>query len=148
MNIIFLGRTGIHQSLLAGYLFLGQGLGSDFKKYPGFADIAKEGNGYPIFLGQDESGNMIYSLGSETDVLLVKKAVEQLTVILGSSPDQIKVVPISIPEEQFLLILTSIARVIGPGNWYYWLSRFIIKRHLSMLSARIKPLRNELARQN
>jgi hypothetical protein len=148
MKIIFLGTTGVHHALIAAYLYIGNKLESNFQKYPGFADLDKEASGYPIFLGSDKSENMVYALGCETDISLVKKAIEQLTVIMGSQSDEIKVVPISIPDERILLTLTRIASITNAGNWYFWASGFIIKRYLSKIAARVKEIQNELTGQN
>lgn len=138
MKIIFLGLTGIHQTLIAAYYYLGYEPESDFINISGFADLDQEISGYPIYVGNDQFKNMVYALGCETDILMVKKTIKELADILGSERDQIIVLPISIPGEKLLMMLTKIAILTGAGNWYSFLCRFIIKRNLSHIFTQAK----------
>lgn len=143
MKIIFLGVTGVHQALIAAYYYLGYEPENDFKNLTGFADLKLEASGFPILVGQDQFENMVYALGCETDILMMKKTIEQLADILGSEPNQIRVLPITIPGEKILFILTNLARVTGAGKWYFFLSRLIIKKDLPLIFTQVKQLQNQ-----
>ena len=147
MKIIFLGLTGIHQTLIAAYYYLGYEPESDFINISGFADLDQEISGYPIYVGHDQFENMVYALGCETDTLMVKKTIKELADILGSD-DQIIVLPIFIPGEKLLMMLTKIAILTGAGNWYFFLCRFIIKRSLPHIFTQAKKLHTIAASKN
>ncbi|HPF45155.1 MAG TPA: DUF3189 family protein [Syntrophomonadaceae bacterium] len=138
MKIIFLGMTGVHQALIAGYYYLGQKPDADFKNLKGFADVKLEISGFPILLGQDQNDNMVYALGCETDILMMKKTIEQLRDILGGEPGELVVLPVTIPQEKLLLWLTSLAGVIGAGRWYFYVSRLIARRKLLPIYDQVK----------
>ncbi|MDD3895100.1 MAG: DUF3189 family protein [Syntrophomonadaceae bacterium] len=146
MKIIFLGTTGVHQALVAGYYYLGFRPEGDCKNLNGFADLEMEICGFPILLGQDQKGNMVYALGCETDVLMMKKTIEQLADILGNEPNQLLVLPISIPGEKMLLWLTNIAGFTGAGKWYSFISRFIVKKNLLTIFNQVKQLQQQFIR--
>ncbi len=144
MKIIFLGMTGVHQALIAGYYYLGQKPEADFKNLNGFADVNLEASGFPILLGQDQNENMVYALGCETDIIMMKKTIEQLRDILGSEPNQLAVLPVTIPQDKLLLWLTAVAGVIGAGSWYFYVSRFITKRKIFSIYAQVKQLQAQM----
>ena len=62
MKIIFLGTTGVHHTLLAANLYLTDEI-CDPARMQDFADQRKDHDGKPIYVGRDEKGNEVYTLG-------------------------------------------------------------------------------------
>ena len=143
MKIIFLGLTGVHHALAAGYYYLDQELKERLDLY-GFADLELEKGGFPILLGQDEYDNQVYALGCETDVLMMKKTIDEFAGILGSGPEQLLVLPISIASEKVLLWLTALAGFLGAGQWYDRCSRLIVEREMPSIIAQVSQIQDEL----
>ena len=146
MKIIFLGLTGVHHALIAGYYYL-NGETIENLGLQGFADVELEKSGFPILLGVDENNNQVYALGCETDVSMMEKTIAEFADILGSGPDQLLVLPISIAGEKLLLWLTILAGYTGAGQWYNYCSRFLVKKELPAIIAQVYEMRGRLPQQ-
>jgi len=110
MNILFLGTTGIHHTLIAAHLYLGKPEPANYRNIRFWGDRSRESLGYPLFLDYDEQRNGIYSLGVGRDVLMATKSIEQLVEILNCTEGDLIVKPISIKREWILLFLHRIGR--------------------------------------
>ncbi|NLF45394.1 MAG: DUF3189 family protein [Syntrophomonadaceae bacterium] len=142
MKIVFLGLTGVHQALAAGCYYLSRESGENLD-LEGFADLELEKAGFPILLGQDRNNNLVYALGSETDILVLKRTIDELAAVLGE-PGELLVLPITIPWQKILLWLTTIAGFIGAGQWYYNFSRYIIKREIPLIISQVDKYQEQL----
>lgn len=105
MNILFIGTTGIHHTLLAAHLYLGQFNGKDYRQLKFWGDFPREAQGRPLFIDYDDRGNMVYVLGVGLDVRMAQKSIEQLDKILNNDPQNLIVEPVFIKRERMLLLL-------------------------------------------
>jgi len=110
MNILFIGTTGIHHTLIAAHLFLDHLNEQDYDDLEFWGDWAKEELGSPLFVGHDEMGNKVYVLGVGWDVLMAQKSIEQLDKLLNNDLPDLIVKPVFIKRERVLLFLHRLGR--------------------------------------
>ncbi|HPT69676.1 MAG TPA: DUF3189 family protein [Syntrophomonas sp.] len=122
MNIIFLGSTGVHQSLLAASVYINPQSSHSCKKLPYFNDFQQDAGGHPIYIGRDHAGRRIHSLGVGSDVKMVSRTIDQLRIILDSSAEELKLVPIMIRSQRLISWLHHLARL----SWLKPLSSYLI----------------------
>lgn len=142
MKIIFLGLTGVHQALAAGYYYLDRESVENLD-LEGFADLELEKAGFPILLGQDKNNNLVYALGSETDILVLQRTIDELAAVLEGT-GELLVWPITIPRQKLLLWLTAIADFAGAGQWYYNCSRYIVKQEIPLIISQVDKYQEQL----
>jgi hypothetical protein len=123
MKIIFLGHNPLQAALIAANLYLGKG---PTQKLPeGLNTVPYQDMLFsPIYIGSDNKGNQVYTLGGGKDLWMVKRSIEDLLNILGIEEGNLMVAPVS----------TSWDRVLG------WLSHRpppLGGRHLNLLARRI-----------
>ncbi len=111
MNIIFLGTTGIHHTLIAAHIYLTNQEPADYNTLRFWNDRTSDDLGYPLYLDTDNQGNKIYCLGVGWDVLMVERSIKQLVEILDCQQEQLKLKPILIRRERLLFFLHRIGRV-------------------------------------
>lgn len=109
MNILFIGSSGVYQTVLAANLHMDT-IPTDYKQLPCFGDYNMEQSGQPLFMGIDNYGNRIYALGVGSDVGMVQKCLEQLVTILGASADDLLVIPILIRSQGSISFLQQVSR--------------------------------------
>ena len=122
MNIIFLGSTGVHQSLLAASVYIDPQSNRSCQTLPYFNDFQQDAGGHPIYIGRDHKGRRIHSLGVGSDVKMVGKTIDQLRIILDSSAEELQLVPIMIRSQRLISWLHQLARM----SWLKPLSSYLI----------------------
>lgn len=122
MNVIFLGSTGVHQTLLAAGAYIDPEFNSSYHNLPHFNDYCKEAGGHPIYVGRDCAGRRVHCLGVGKDVKMVNKTINQLRIILDSSAEELQIIPIIIKTQRQILWLHKLARL----NWLKPLSSYLI----------------------
>jgi len=110
-NIIFMGSTGVHHTLLAANIFIDPQSGRDYQNMPHFNDYQQEAGGHLIYIGSDSEGVRIYSLGVGSDVEMVRKTIDQLRIILDCSADELKLIPITSKFQRLITLLHQMARL-------------------------------------
>lgn len=110
MNILFIGTTGIHHTLVAAHIYLGQLNDNDYCDLKFWGDWSSEALGIPLFLDYDDIGNKVYVLGVGWDVRMAQKSLEQLDKLLNDDLPDLIVNPIFIKREKVLLFLHRIGR--------------------------------------
>lgn len=110
-NIIYLGSTGVHQTLLAANLHIDPQFGRDYQDLPHFNDYQQEAGGHPIYIGSDKEGRRIHTLGVGSDVEMVRKTIDQLRIILDSSADELQLIPIIIKSQRLIALIHQLSRL-------------------------------------
>lgn len=110
MNILFIGTTGIHHTLLAAHIYLRQTNGKDYSQLKFWGDWSREALGLPLFVNYDDEGNKVYVLGVGWDVLMAQKTLQQLHKILNSDRQDLIVAPVLVKRERLLLFLHRLGR--------------------------------------
>lgn len=105
MNILFIGTTGIHHTLVAAHIYLGQLGENGYSDLKFWGDWNSEGTGLPLFLDYDDMGNRVYVLGVGWDVQMAQKSIEQLDTLLSDDLPDLIVKPVFIKREKLLLFL-------------------------------------------
>lgn len=105
MNILFIGTTGIHHTLLAAHIYLGRLKGNGYGDLKFWGDWNSEATGLPLFLDYDDRGNRVYVLGVGWDVQMAQKSLEQLAKLLCDNRRDLIVKPVFIKREKLLLFL-------------------------------------------
>jgi len=140
MDIVFLGTTGVHHTLIAANLYLNNIRDGKYFKVDHYADPEMEKKGLPIFIGADDQGNRIYSVGGGKDLIMAKKSIEDLIVLLGFSSRDLLVEPISIWGDKVLPILCSIPLALGGRLWSRLVSAILLKSQLAIIRQKVKGL--------
>ena len=110
MNILFIGTTGIHHTLIAAHLYLDHLDDQNYYDLKFWGDWSKEALGLPLFVDCDEMGNKVYVLGVGCDVQMAQKAIEQLDKLLNNDVPDLIVKPVYIKCERVLLFLHRLGR--------------------------------------
>jgi len=108
LNILFIGTTGIHHTLIAAYLYLGYSI-TNFCDLKFWGDKDKEKRGNPLYLDNDAMGNKVYVVGVGQDVLMGKRSIQQLVNLLHFSEQDLIVKPIFIKSEKMLFWLFKLS---------------------------------------
>lgn len=125
MNLIFLGSTGVHQALLAASMHLDpqlRQLNPDCRDLPHFNDYWQEAGGRPLYVGTDQDGRRVHTLGVGPDVTMARKTLEHLRIILDTSSEELQLIPIVIRSQRLIDWLHQPARL----NWMKPLSSYLI----------------------
>lgn len=133
MNIIFLGTTGVHHALVAANIYLEHLNNGAYYRIEDYANSELESQGSPIYIGQDKAGNRVYSLGGGKDLDMAKKTIEDLTNVLGYSPQDLMVIPVAIRGDRLLATICGIPSVLGGRLWSRLVSAIIIKSQLKTI---------------
>ncbi|WP_054697429.1 DUF3189 family protein [Syntrophomonas palmitatica] len=142
MKIMFIGTSGVHHPLLAAYSFLNIAV-QDLNDMPVFGNARLDAAGSPLYIGEDSRGNQVYTLGMGKEVLLGKKAIEDLVKILGFSSRDLIVEPVSVLGETWLPSLNKISLFLG-GNF---ILRRLSYRFLRMQHRHIFRQVNEISKK-
>ena len=110
MNILFIGTTGIHHTLIAAHLYLDHLDNQNYYDLKFWGDWSKEALGLPLFVDCDEMGNKVYVLGVGWDVQMAQKSIEQLDQLLNNDLPDLIVKPVYIKFERVLLFLHQLGR--------------------------------------
>ena len=129
MNILFLGTSGVHHALIVANIYLKKPV-VDFNSIPDFANVVLESSGFPIYVGEDNQGNQVYSLGAGSDINMVKKSIEGLRNVFGYSANDLVVKPVSVKGEKLLALLKLIPASLGGRLWHKLLPALILKSQL------------------
>ena len=144
MKIIFLGRTGVHQALIAANIYLGRITDGNLRAVEGFGDANKDVSGFPIFIGDDENGNQIYALGVGRDVQLGGKIIRDLVRVLGYSFDDLRVKTIHTKGEAVTWLLSRLFRSTSGKMFCGFLSRYIIRWEFDTIQKDIQEFKSSL----
>lgn len=144
MIIIFLGTTGVHHSLIASYIYLEKLKETDFKMLPGFSDVQKDYNGFPIFVDRDSLDNRVYTLGAGKEIAMAQKTIDDLVNVLGFTARDLVVKPVRIKGEQLLRLAEKIPKFLGGQTISLLLSDYIVKKEYSQILKDVEDFRSEL----
>ncbi|MDD3365068.1 MAG: DUF3189 family protein [Syntrophomonas sp.] len=144
MNILFLGATGIHHTLIAAHLYLGKPEPVNFRNIKFWDDRSKEMLGYPLFLDQDEQRNRVYSLGVGRDVLMVTKSIEQLVEILNCTERDLIIKPIFIKRERLILFLHRIGGFKTVNHLVLPIIDYLLKKEYAAINQQVKEFKSQV----
>jgi len=133
MNIIFVGTTGVHHTLVTAHEYLGTLNDNAFASLKHFADGEMESSGIPIYVGYDDYGNRVYTLGAGNDVEMVKRTLEQLVEILGYSENDLVVKPVRINGDRLIMLLHRLAQKMPLRFLTLAVIVYFIKREIYVL---------------
>jgi hypothetical protein len=140
MDIVFLGTTGVHHTLIAANLYLNNIPDGKYFDIANYADPTMEKKGVPILIGEDDQGNRIYSVGGGKDLVMARKSIEDLVVLLGFSSRDLLVEPISVRGDKVLPILCRIPLALGGRLWSRLGSIILIKGQLNQIRQTVEGL--------
>lgn len=137
MNIIFIGTCGVYHPLIAANMYLNGLNTEDYRKLTFFANYEREESGQPLLVGTDSLANNIYVLGVGPDVDMVRKSIEDLRFILGTSEADLQAIPIIVKSQLLLLILHKLSAIgLLRSLLLPWII-FLIKRQLPVIKQQL-----------
>lgn len=144
MVIIFIGTTGVHHALIAADLYVkSMDLNYAFSSV-NFCDMNKEKMGYPIFIGKDEYGNEVYSLGVGNEIKMAEITINNLREILGFDESKLFVFPVRIKGEWLINLISKLPPILGLGFIHSLVVKWVIKRHIDSLYQQIDDAKNKI----
>lgn len=144
MVIIFLGTTGVHHALIAANLYIKDtDINLLFLK-DSFGDMTKEAMGYPIYIGKDEYGNEVYSLGVGPEIKMAEISIKNLREILGFDESKLLVFPVRIKGEWLVNIVSKLPPVLGLGYIHALVVKWVIRGQIEALNQQIDEVKNEV----
>lgn len=144
MNILFLGATGVHHTLIAAYLYLGKPVPAYPRDIKFWDDRSQEAEGYPLFIDQDEQHNSVFSLGAGMNVQMAARSIEQLVDILNYTENDLIVKPIYIKQERLLILLHQIGRFGVINRLVAPVIDYILAKEFSTINQQIEEFKNQV----
>lgn len=144
MNIMFISNTGTHHTLIAAHIFLGRLQDPDFRFIDGFCDTAQDESGFPIYIGEDQEGHRVYTLGVGKDVLMAKKSLEDLRHILGFTEKELVVEPVFIPGQSLINLCSRWPKMLGGVRLNVLVSTYLLRRQFHVIQKTVDNLRVRL----
>jgi len=144
MNILFIGTTGIHHTLIAAHLYLGSLNDENYSDLEYWGDWASEALGLPLFLDYDDVGNRVYVLGVGWDVQMAQKAIEQLEELLSSDLQSLIVKPVFIKREIVLLFLHRVGRRKKLNRLVQTLITSLLKKEFITIQKQVEKFRERV----
>jgi len=144
MNILFIGTTGIHHTLIAAHLYLNQLNEQDYSDLELWADWDKEALGLPLFLDYDDRGNKVYVLGVGCEVLMAQKTIEQLDKLLNRGSNDIIIKPVFIKREKVLLLLHRWGRNKKSNQLVRMLITYLLKKEFFTIQKQVERFRERV----
>lgn len=141
MKIIFLGHNPLHAALIAAHIYLHQ-LPS-LEQPESLDQVSCPDQLFsPLYIGSDNRGNQVYTLGGGKDLWMVKRSIEDLRFILGLEAGDLQVKSVSTPWDRVLGWLSRVPLTLG-GGYLNRLARRILwrfqHRALEELVDQVKP---------
>ncbi len=144
MNILFLGTTGVHHTLIAAYLYLNKPVPTYHRNMKFWDDHIREAEGYPLFIDWDEQHNSVYSLGAGKSVEMAARSIEQLVEILNYTDRDLIVKPISIKQERCLLFLHQLGRCKYLHDLIAPVIDYLLNKELATISRQIEEFKSQV----
>lgn len=144
MNILFIGTTGIHHTLVAANIYLGQLSENNYSDLKFWGDWSSEALGLPLFLDYDDMGNKVYVLGVGWDVRMAQKSIEQLDKLLNDDISDIIVKPVFIKREKVLLFLHRIGRRQKLNQLMQSLITTLLRKEFITIQNQIEKFKNRV----
>jgi len=138
MNILFIGTTGIHHTLIAAHFYMGRlSEKDDYSELQLWGDRASESLGVPLFLDYDHMGNKVYVLGVGWDVQMAQKSIEQLDKLLSDDRPGLIVEPVFIKREKLLLFLHRLGRMKKLNQLVQMLIAHLLTREINTIQKQV-----------
>ena len=141
MKIIFLGHTSVHAALIAANIYLGQLQDDGLCMTEGLADVSYDLSGRPLYIGTDEAGTEVYTLGGGKDLWMVKRSINDLRDILGFKPEELIIETISSRWDWVLGVLMKIPPFIGGSHINYWASKILLSTQIDQLNQAVAKMK-------
>lgn len=139
MDYILVGKNAVYETIVAALVFLQkkENLAEELKGNSVFGDLDRDKKREPIFIGSDNRGNRIYTLGTQ-NYKLIEKIVGELSRVAAQPDISLQVINIEIKGDAFTYRLAYLARLPLIGAWFGELAkRWVISRKSEiMISSR------------
>lgn len=147
MKIVLVGTTAVHHTLVAAHLYMNTIHGPDFGKLDGYCDMSLDYSGYPLFIGNDEDDNQIYTLGLGRLIDVGYRAIHDFQQIIGGESGQLLVQEIRIPSELDIWAASKASRIpLGLGSIINRLiSDHVIAREFPLIQMDVTRLNDQVS---
>ncbi|MGR6836498.1 DUF3189 family protein [Syntrophomonas erecta] len=144
MKIIFIANTGVHHALVAAYIYMNRIDHQDrLNTIEGYGDMSLDASGFPIYIGTDDQGNQIYTLGVGKDVAMGQRTLEDLRALLGCSEEDLLIKPVFIDGSGWLDIVAGLPHFMGGHHINRYVSSLLVKRHFDNLCQQMRLVKAE-----
>jgi len=137
MKVFFIGTTGVHHTLIAANLYIKNDIPRNPADIPDFADQQKDHYGKPIYVGRDDKGNDVYSLGTGKDVIMAKKSIEELVAVLGFYPHDLLVKPIKVKGDIFFPFINKVSSVFPSRSIGRAVARYLTATQMDSITGQV-----------
>lgn len=147
MIIVLPGTTAVHHTLVAAHLYLNTINAPDFGRLDGYCDMSMDYSGYPLYIGNDNNGNQVYTLGLGRLVEVGCHAINDFMQIMGIDSSQLLVKDIRIPSELDIWAASKASRIpLGLGSVINRLvSDYTIAREFELIKSEVRRLTEQVS---
>lgn len=143
MKIILVGTTAVHHPIVAASLYTRQFEHGQLGRIDGYCDMYLDKSGYPVYVGDDQEGNQIYTLGLGRRIDVGWRAIHGFRDIMGIPENELRFVDVHIPGESYIWLAGKLAAIPLIGyRLNRALSDYIIYRNINLLRDTYSPESN------
>lgn len=116
----------------------------DFTGIEQYCDVQLDFRGFPIYVGSDEKGRHIYTLGAGKEIETARKALEGLFEVFTEESQYFLLTEVRIKGEIWIRLASTLARV-PLGNWLNrFISDLVLRRQLSLIQAQAETIQQQM----
>jgi hypothetical protein len=143
LKVLILGTSGVHHTLVAANMILSR-FQDDFTGIDRYCDVQLDRRGFPIYVGSDEEGRHIYTLGAGKEIETARKALEGLFEVFSDESRYFLITEVRIKGEIWIRLASALARV-PLGNWLNRLiSDLVLKRQIPLIRAQAEKIQQQM----
>lgn len=109
MKIILVGTTAVHHPIVAANLYTHQVDHAELGRIDGYCDIYLDKSGYPIYVGDDQEGNQVYTLGLGRQMDVGWRAIHGFREIMGIPENDLRFVEVHVSGEFYIWLAGKLA---------------------------------------
>ena len=124
MNYLFVGKSGVFETIIAALVFMNKTkqIDEELEKIKVFGNVNEDNRREPIFIRADNEGNKIYTLGT-TNYVLIHDIVNELSRVAEQKEIKLLVTPINTAGESITYYLSRLAILPVVGPWFAYLAK-------------------------
>ncbi len=118
MNYLFVGKSGVFETIIAALVFMhkDKAIDEELKQIKVFGNTSEDNKREPLFIKADNKGNKVYTLGT-TNYILIESIVSELSRVAAQPQINLIVITVNVKGETITYYLSRLANlpIIGAG---------------------------------
>jgi len=143
LNILILGTSGVHHTLIAANMLLDRFKG-ELTTMKGYCDTWLDRSGCPIYVGTDRDGHRVYTLGVGRELKVARKALGSMLELFRDSPHQVVVTEITIQGELWIRMAMLCSHLPWGRRVNELISGRVLRGQLPRIQSQVERLRAQI----